>query len=319
MPSPPNAKPARTNVQCYVYDITLKYLDTLTKDAMHALFRPLCKKYIFQLEKGVETGYVHYQGRISLIKKLGKPSAQKFLLENGVKDFKISETSKEESTKDAFYCAKAATRLEKAFTDKDYVEPRENLFTVEKMEKHGLFPWQQAMLDNVAEYDDRTIHLVIEHRGRVGKSALPKYVWNNRLGEVLPPINDCNDLVQFCHNHPSKLYLIDMPRSMKKRKLHEFYAGIETLKNGYLYDKRYKGSYRYINEPNIIVFTNSPPKISYLSVDRWKFWTINSDMELEEYRYPKKWMAKEARRGKIELVEEPNEELVGIEGDADGA
>ena len=52
---------ARTHVQCYVYDITVKYIESLTKDAMHVMFRPLCKKYIFQLEKGLESGYVHYQ------------------------------------------------------------------------------------------------------------------------------------------------------------------------------------------------------------------------------------------------------------------
>ncbi len=299
MPSPPAGDAARKNVQCYVYDITLKYVESLDKDAMHALFRPLCKKYVFQLEKGLETGYVHYQGRISLTKKLGKPSAQKWLLENNVKDFKISETSKCESEKAAFYCIKAATRIEPPFSDKDYEAPRPILRTVSKMVENGLFPWQQALLEKVQEYDDRLIHLVIDHAGNNGKSALPKYIWGKRLGEVLPPMNDCQDLCQFCFSHPSKLYLIDMPRAMKKTKLGEFYAGIETVKNGYMYDKRYKGNYHYIDEPNIIVFTNSPPKMRYLSIDRWRFWTINTEQELVRYRYSKTTKA----NGDVEIMQ----------------
>lgn len=71
---------------------------------------------------------------------------------------------------------------------------------------------------------------------------------------------------------------------MKKKGLYGLYSGIENVKNGMLFDKRYKGVFKYIDEPNIIVFTNTPPKMSYLSRDRWKLWTVQ-DNQLVVYKF----------------------------------
>ena len=70
---------------------------------------------------------------------------------------------------------------------------------------------------------------------------------------------------------------------MKKSKLNRLYSGIENLKNGMMYDLRYHGKFRYIDEPNI-VFTNQPPEMSYLSRDRWAPWTV-VDNQLEEFQF----------------------------------
>ena len=83
---------------------------------------------------------------------------------------------------------------------------------------------------------------------------------------------------------PAKLYLIDMPRAMKKKKLNSLYSGIEQLKNGFMYDLRYHGKFRAIDDPNIIVFTNTPPKMSYLSADRWVLWEV-VDKQLKSFHF----------------------------------
>ena len=53
---------------CYVYDFTEKF----GRSAEELIFslKKLCKKWGFQREIGENTGYDHYQGRISLYKKL---------------------------------------------------------------------------------------------------------------------------------------------------------------------------------------------------------------------------------------------------------
>lgn len=60
-----------------------------------------------------------------------------------------------------------------------------------------------------------------------------------------------------------------MPRGMKKDKLGEFYAGIEIIKNGVAYDKRYTAKKIRFDRPNIFVFTNMLPVFELLSKDRW--------------------------------------------------
>ena len=78
-------------------------------------------------------------------------------------------------------------------------------------------------------------------------------------------------------------YIIDMPRAMKKDHLWELYAGIECIKNGYSYDKRYSFKSEYFDRPQIIVFTNTFPEVSAMSADRWKVYRLvvpNGDKEL---------------------------------------
>ena len=188
--------------------------------------------------------------------------------------------------KSDFYVVKDQTRVEGPWTDKDIERPP--LRTVIKMEQSGLYPWQSELLEKVRDYDDRSVHLVIDTNGNNGKSAFCKYVWQKKLGQPVPPMQSAEDLVQFVKSlDVSKLYVIDMPRAMKKKKLYGMYSGIETLKNGMIYDKRYKGSFTYIDEPNIIVFTNTPPKMCYLSKDRWKLWSIDVNHQLTQFKFEK--------------------------------
>lgn len=70
---------------------------------------------------------------------------------------------------------------------------------------------------------------------------------------------------------------------MKKDKLGQFYAGLECLKNGYMYDKRYSFKRRRIDRPQIWVFTNTLPAWELMSMDRWQVYEMTADFRLEEY------------------------------------
>ena len=67
-----------------------------------------------------------------------------------------------------------------------------------------------------------------------------------------------------------------MPRGMKKDKLADFYAGIEVIKNGVAYDKRYNAKKIYFDRPRVFVFTNMLPCFDLMSKDRWNVWTLHN-------------------------------------------
>ena len=61
----------------------------------------------------------------------------------------------------------------------------------------------------------------------------------------------------------------------------EFYAGLECLKNGMCYNKRYALMKRF-DRPAVVVFTNTLPEWSFMSADRWSPWIVNSDHTLSK-------------------------------------
>jgi hypothetical protein len=77
--------------------------------------------------------------------------------------------------------------------------------------------------------------------------------------------------------------MIDMPRAIKKDKLNGFYSAIESLKDGYAFDDRYKFVEKIFDSPCIWVFTNTYPDTDLLSEDRWKFWHVGgTELYLDE-------------------------------------
>lgn len=91
------------------WDFTLKKTDDIDENIIKNILKEYCKNYAFQLEKG-ETGYIHYQGRISLkIKsRVGPP----------LFNAHWTPTSNENKSNN-FYVIKSDTRILGPWTDKD--------------------------------------------------------------------------------------------------------------------------------------------------------------------------------------------------------
>lgn len=266
---------------CYRWDFTLRAELNTDEKLLIDKFRSKCKQYAFQLEESAD-GYIHYQGRISLIKKKSLKALIKFFSEECFATIHWSPTSSTVAKRgDEFYVTKEDTRIQGPWTDKDEIVylPRQ----VREME--GLRPFQQSIVDNAEIWDKRTINLVYCTHGNVGKSLLVGYCRAHKIGRALPPVNDNKDLLRMVCNLPtSKMYLFDMPRSMNKDRLFSFYSAVETIKDGYAYDDRYHFTEKIFDCPNIWIFSNSLPDLSMLSLDRWKIWQISStSFELEEY------------------------------------
>jgi len=218
-----------------------------------------CKKWCFQMEIGDETGYIHYQGRVSLkVKNRKGPTLP------GVH---WSVTSNENRDNE-FYVLKDDTKLDGPWTDRDSYIPKQ----VRDIE---LYPWQQSILDNAHVWDTRTINMIICPQGNIGKSTLTTYAGCRGLARAIPMMSEYKDYMRMVMDTPkSRLYLIDFPRSMNKSNCAGFWSAIETIKNGYAYDDRYGFKEEYFDSPNIWVFANTTPDLTQLSQDRWRFWEV---------------------------------------------
>lgn len=258
-----------------MWDLTIAERDN-PHAVVIAAFKIIAKKWAFQLEQG-EGGYRHWQCRISLVKKKTQNMFISMLMENDISLFHVSPTSSNACKGSPFYVMKVDTRIDGPWTDKDE-PPRPKLPTVELMDKEGLRPWQNDLLWAVDGYENRIINIVVDPVGNHGKGAFCKYIWYHRMGQPIPSMTVYEDIIQFVMCQPeSKLYVVDLPRAMPKERLAGLYSGIESLKDGMLFDKRYKGVFKYMPEPQIIVFTNRWPKLGHLSLDRWRFWTIEGE------------------------------------------
>lgn len=276
------------DVECYIFDFTLG-AEGLSPDDIHHHLDPLCKKWIFQLERGEQAtelhpeGYVHYQGRFSLIKKKREVAIAKLLKSKGMKDVHISTTSKEAAdnysrSNEAFYCMKEDTREGGPWSDQDYrLKPKLPWPYCEENWDDPL-PWMKDMLKKLSVRSKRVIHCIVDPTGSCGKTSFGFYCLAQGIAFRVPPYNELNDIYGVVMAYPGqKGYIFDMPKALPKNKLQGMFSGIEEIKNGYCCDKRYHFKFKTFDSPNVLVFTNRKPNLSYLSKDRWLLYSIKNN------------------------------------------
>lgn len=278
-----------TQQQVAGWDLTISE-EKSTPDPLQVAkaLKEVFKKWVFQKEKGDE-GYVHWQVRGSLYKK----RRQKDVIENFGEllwNAHWSPTSTTVHKGNHFnYVMKADTRVEGPWKDTDdiFEDPPVLTRQLKKFYEHNPYPWQSKVRELVQRVDDRWITCIVDPGANKGKSVLVEALEYERLAYEVPPMTCMEDIMQCCMClKPQKAYCIDMPRSMKKEKLASFYAGIEALKNGVMYDKRHFFKKRRIDRPQILVFTNTLPDFSLLSLDRWQVYFVTDECELAHYQIP---------------------------------
>lgn len=251
-----------------VWDFTIPE-KSISKDELIKEIKNVCKAWAFQIEKGKKTGYLHYQGRVSLkVKSRVGP--------NLAKGVRWSATSEENKT-NMFYVIKDDTRIAGPWTDKD-----KEIYLPRQFRDINLYEWQSDILESRNIFQDRIIDAIYDVTGNNGKSTVAA------LGEIMyggidcPPINDCKELIQYVCNHcmdneirDPKLLFVDLPRAMNKESLFGIYSAIEQIKKGKLTDTRHHAKVWWIDSPRIWIFTNHLPDLTLLSSDRWRIWTIN--------------------------------------------
>lgn len=260
-----------------------------TPEEIISYLHGIAKKWVFQLERG-DTGYEHYQGRLSLIKKRRQHEALKLFK---VPPNYFQPTCNPEYIKgDAFYVMKEDTRIAGPWkdTDKSLFIPRHYRGLMDR-----LYPYQQHIWDTREVFEPRKINLVYDPTGNNGKSSIASLCELYGRGIDVPPMNDMKEIIQLlCDEcmasnlrNPSPIF-IDLPRAMCKSRLYGIYTAIEQIKKGKLYDTRYNYKKWWIDSPQVWVFTNVLPNLNYLSRDRWNILTINNNKEFEPYKVPPK-------------------------------
>lgn len=247
----------------------------------------IAKRYTFQLEEGSETGYLHYQGRISLIKKHRKSELLKMFSLIPVPNYLEPTVNATYYAGDIFYVMKDETRVGGPWSEKEtekYI-PRQYRGILEK-----LYPYQKVIYDSANEFDTRIINMIYCPRGNIGKSTIASVCELYANGIDLPPVNDAEKLIQSCcdiceakqSRNPSPIF-VDLPRAMNKDRLNGIYTAIEQIKKGKLFDLRYKYKEYWIDSPQIWVFSNIEPDLGMLSKDRWRIWEVDEKYELIKY------------------------------------
>lgn len=237
--------------------------------------------YVFQLEKG-DSGYIHYQGSFSLVKKRRKAELLKLLTVQFEHLAPLTNTSLQEGGFN--YFMKADTREDGPWSDKD-----EEQYIPRQYRHITLYPWQEDVIEISRKFDTRTINMIYDPVGNIGKSTVASITELMFKGIDLPPVNDYKELIQVACDicmakkvrDPSPI-MVDMPRAMNKDKLFGIYSAIEQIKKGKLYDMRYHYKEWWIDSPAIWVFSNMEPDLNLLSKDRWKIWRVQ-DLKLIPY------------------------------------
>lgn len=242
--------------------------------------KKIAKKFVFQLEKGEQKGYLHYQGRLSLIKKTTQHAALKLFDGLSIPPPEYLEpTITAEHRKAAFYQMKEQTRI-----DGPWTEQSATVYIPRQFRDIELYPFQFDILETRKDFNTRTINCIYDVNGNIGKSTVAAIAELKYNAIDLPPINDAKQLMEVMYgecimrdtNKPGLVFL-DMPRSMNKDTLNGIYSAIEQIKKGKIYDIRHSFKSLWIDSPTIWVFTNTMPDLDALSSDRWIFWQVENN------------------------------------------
>lgn len=257
-----------------MYDLTAP-ADRYTLDQLKDFCRTYCKRWCFQLERGEETDYLHYQMRISLMSKKRLPLMINWM-STTMPAIRVSATSNPTFyAGNEFYVMKEDTRVEGPWNDREDV----NMLSIPTRlrSEPDWYPWQRSVLNFISQPpDDRHINVIVDHAGQNGKSVLSLYLMAHQRAQRIPVQKDPRDIMRMIMNCPKRTcYFIDLPRSTSSQNQHTMYTAIEEIKNGYCYDDRYHFRQELFEPPHVWVFTNMLPNLQHLSKDRWKLWTIH--------------------------------------------
>lgn len=229
------------------------------ENAIREFFKEFGERWAIAHEIGEQSGYRHLQCRVVLKKGKDKWGIIDELQVRGLGSCEVQPTH----VRDFNYCLKDGIyerESDQIILDKCRGTPRE---------------WQKIAMEKFKNQDPRKILLVYDGNGNRGKS----WLWNRLVGthqaRGIPAFDDGRDAVRCAMAENSRGFAIDTPRAGEIKK--SLWAGIEQIKNGYLYDDRYQWREKHIPIPRVIVFSNKLPNFNVLSKDRWEIMDITNE------------------------------------------
>lgn len=245
--------------------------------------RQVAKQWVFQMERCPSSGRLHYQGRLSLIKKKREAELGAMLADSPLRGLHVS-TTVTGNVNQFDYMMKLDTRVDGPWDDKTWKEPayipRQFRGLLER-----LWPWQAQVLESRHNFDDRAVNMIVDLKGCNGKSTVASLGDLHFGGIDLPPVGDHKELLQCCCDilmakecRDPGLVFVDLPRSLtiEVKKFSPFMTAIEQIKKGKVFDMRFHYKEWWFDSPQVWVFANHPPNLDYMSADRWRFYIIDA-------------------------------------------
>lgn len=179
---------------------------------------------------------------------------------------------------DDFYVTKEETRVEGPWSEKNMIEEiDEEIMTMK------LWPWQAKVTEMISQpIESRIINVLYDPNTNNGKSWLKKWLRWKQMACIMPCEPKWADIAAIAIAKGQQIaYTIDIPKNMTHQLLKELWSGIESLKDGYVYDKRYKFRDAQFKKAHIWVFTNTFPPLQ--ADERLRIWMIAPNKTLVEW------------------------------------
>jgi hypothetical protein len=241
------------------------------------------KKWCFQLEQGEETGYLHFQCRISLSIKKRLETMIKLCKETPAfkEGFKVSPTSNPCTFGgDMFYVSKEETRVDGPWSSKNDINT--NKITPYLRATPDWYPWQKSVIAMLEEEPvPGKVKLILNPKGNVGKTTLVYWLYVRKMVVKVPPLAEAKDIMRMVMaKEESRAYIIDLPCQLSDKLTKQFGHALESISNGEAYDDRYEWRDRIGERPHVFVFSNAKLNEKMLTARRWEFYTITERLEL---------------------------------------
>lgn len=134
-----------------------------------------------------------------------------------------------------------------------------------------LLPWQQALSNELLlPVDDRKVIWYHDSTGNCGKTWFSKYVMIN--SDAIRFENGKSADIKYAYSNQN-IVMFDYTRSVED---HINYEVIEAIKNGTFLNTKYDSRVAVFKIPHVIIFSNSPPDLTKLSMDRWDIRTLTA-------------------------------------------
>ena len=256
--------------------------------AWFEIIKPYFKSGGFQVEITPTTDALHFQGRFATFKRHRADSKEIAAIANACGINFMKPTAKC-NMNDLNYQNKADTRVEGPWTMKS--PPLLKVSDVTFVEEHyHQYPYCADLVQLIKSgVDPRDIVWIYDEYGKCAKSAVLAYLEYHLGLETLPYCDNYKDFMQFAHGFSGKrAYAVNVARGCaptnvkERREFGQFIGGLESLKDGWLFDTRNVAKKDRMHRPHVIVFANCKPIFDQATMDRWKIFRITADMKFED-------------------------------------
>lgn len=160
----------------------------------------------------------------------------------------------------------------------------------------NLYEWQEVVLNVIIPMKKtrgRCFHWIYDKKGNKGKTRLLKHLWSTMRGKFMffKHLGSMRDMLMNVQNYQKlgvwypEFVILDLQRQYEEK--HHLYQCMESLIDGLDIGSKYSGGIIDMgtDDSNMIVFANFKPDFSAMSIDRYRLYEINDDLQLIKKKF----------------------------------